>query len=72
MKQMRFWGERCEEGLLTARLKTFIPNNPLFSWKPNYGLYPAESHPVWERLEDLVNSNLIDINILKNNNFLNN
>lgn len=63
MKQMQFWGERCEEGLLTARLKTFIPNNPLFSWKPNYGLYPAESHPVWERLEDLANSEVLDLEL---------
>ena len=63
MKQMQFWGERCEEGLLTARLKTFIPNNPLFSWKPNYGLYPSDSHPVWERLEDLANSEVLDLEL---------
>ena len=64
MKQMQFLGERCEEGLLTVRLKTFIPNNPLFSWKPNYGLYPADSHPVWERLEDLANSEVLDLELL--------
>ena len=63
IKQMQFWGERCEEGLLTAKLKTFIPNNPLFNWKPNYGLYPSESHPVWERLEDLVNSEVLDLEL---------
>ena len=63
MKQMQFLGERCEEGLLTVRLKTFIPNNPLFSWKPNYGLYPADSHPVWERLEDLANSEVLDLEL---------
>ena len=49
--------------MLTAKLKTFIPNNPLFSWKPNYGLYPAESHPVWERLEDLANSEVLDLEL---------
>ena len=45
------------------RLKTFIPNNPLFSWKPNYGLYPSDSHPVWERLEDLANSEVLDLEL---------
>jgi hypothetical protein len=62
-EEMKKLGKRCEEGLLAVRLKSLIPNNPLFSWKPNYGLYPAKSHPVWERFEDLVNYNLIDINI---------
>ena len=62
-EEMNIWGKRCEGGLLTAKLRTFIPNNPLFNWKPNYGLYPSESHPVWERLEDLVNSEVLDLEL---------
>lgn len=72
IKQMQFWGERCEEGLLTAKLKTFIPNNPLFSWKPNYGLYPSDSHPVWERLEDLANSEVLDLKLFSEHDLMQN
>lgn len=66
VEKMRMWGQRCEEGELTVKLLSLIPNNPLFNWNHNYGLYPAVNHPVKDKAIELSKAGLIDLTLFDN------
>jgi hypothetical protein len=60
--EMNQWNQRFKEGILTMKLNSLIPQNPLFKWNVKYGLYPgdgAKSHPVKVQFNDLIALDLI-------------
>ena len=63
IKQMNELKKRCVEGAHTVSLLPLIPQNPLFKWNQHYGLHPNGNHPLTERIEDLVSSNLVDVKL---------
>lgn len=60
LHDMKMLGERCKEGELTVKLNSLIPDNPLFQWTSQYGLYPARNHVVKDQFNDLCKKGLID------------
>jgi hypothetical protein len=68
--EMNKWNQRFKEGVLTMKLNSLIPQNPLFKWNVEYGLYPgdrAKSHPVKAQFDDLIAADLIDFETYDNN-----
>ncbi|MDC1004680.1 hypothetical protein OAQ34_03555 [Opitutales bacterium] len=67
--EMNKWNQRFKEGVLTMKLNSLIPHNPLFKWNGEYGLYPgdqATSHPVRSQFDELLAAGLIDFETYDN------